>query len=158
MITIKKLSDAYVTQVEKIQLCDNQIEFAGTTAEFLNDASDTTHLHVIKNDQTVIGYFKLDLAYAYKYDFCPQNAVGIRAFVIDKQQQGKGFGKLAVRALFAYVAENYPTYSQIMLTVNCRNQVAYECYKKAGFQDTQEKYLGSPAGPNYIMRGLCKVA
>ncbi|KZN45955.1 hypothetical protein N482_13460 [Pseudoalteromonas luteoviolacea NCIMB 1942] len=40
---------------------------------------------MIKNGDDIIGYFKLDLAYASKYDFCPKNAIGLRAFVIDKQ-------------------------------------------------------------------------
>ncbi|KZN38042.1 GNAT family N-acetyltransferase [Pseudoalteromonas luteoviolacea] len=155
MITITKLFETDIKQIQHIHLNEDQIEFAGTVDEFLNDASDTTHLHVIKSGEEIIGYFKLDLAYARKYDFCPESAVGIRAFVIDKKQQGKGYGKQAVKALFPYVASSYPNYKEIVLTVNCRNKAAYECYRKAGFEDTNEKYLGSPAGPNYIMRGRC---
>ncbi|MCG7549274.1 GNAT family N-acetyltransferase [Pseudoalteromonas sp. Of7M-16] len=155
MITITKLSEKHLEQVKAIQIEDNQVEFAGIASEFLNDICDTTHLHVIEHQDKVIGYFKLDLAYAQKYDFCPKDAVGIRAFVIDKRQQGKGYGKKAVHALFPYVSDFYPEYRQIYLTVNCRNNLAYQCYKKAGFEDTNEKYLGSPAGPNYIMKGMC---
>ncbi|MCF2860135.1 GNAT family N-acetyltransferase [Pseudoalteromonas sp. SMS1] len=155
MIAITKLFDTDIPHVQKIRLNKEQVEFAGTVEEFLTDASDTTHLHVIKNGDDIIGYFKLDLAYANKYDFCPNHAVGIRAFVIDKQHQGNGYGTRAVEVLFSYVASAYPDYSEIVLTVNCRNTAAYACYKKAGFEDTNEKYLGSPAGPNYIMKGRC---
>ncbi|KZN62445.1 hypothetical protein N473_19520 [Pseudoalteromonas luteoviolacea CPMOR-1] len=152
MITITKLCDRYLEQVKRVQIEQDQIEFAGTASEFLEEICDTTHLHVIKHQEEVIGYFKLDLAYAQKYDFCPEDGVGIRAFVIDKGQQGKGFGKQAAAALFSFLKAFYPQFNQICLTVNCRNTLAYECYKKAGFTDTGEKYLGSPAGPNYIMK------
>ncbi|WP_341502062.1 GNAT family N-acetyltransferase [Gallaecimonas sp. GXIMD4217] len=153
MIKIEKLSEAHVAAVRKIQLADEQVKFAGTAADFLADGSNTTHLHVISENEAVVGFFKLDLAYALNYDFCPGSGIGLRAFAIDKSLQGKGLGTRAVKALFPYLKEHYGAFGSIYLTVNCKNPGAQACYLKGGFQDTGEKYLGGAAGPQYIMRG-----
>ncbi len=153
MIKIEKLRSSHFDAVKKISLADEQVKFAGTAEEFLLDASETTHLHVIKSDDVITGYFKLDIAYSSNYPFCPKTGLGLRAFVIDKNQQGKGIGTNAVKALFSYLKSNYPNYSSIYLTVNCKNPVAKVCYLKGGFKDIGEKYLGGAAGPQYIMYG-----
>ncbi len=153
MIIIEKLEESHVTLVQAIQLADEQVKFAGTAAEFLLDGSDTTHLHVIKSDNEVVGFFKLDIAYAEHYEFCPEGSIGLRAFAVDKYQQGKGLGTGAVKALFLYLKANYAKYDSIYLTVNCKNPAAFSCYKKGGFEDTGKQYLGGEAGPQFIMRG-----
>lgn len=56
-----------------------------------------------------------------------------------------------LRALPSYLNESYPERSAVYLTVNCRNVAAYQCYLKAGFQDTGNLYHGGPAGPQHIM-------
>lgn len=73
---------------------------------------------------------KIDLAYASIYSFCPDNGLGLRSFVIDTKQQGKGVGTAAVKALLVYLRENYPCYSAVYLTVNCQNIAAHMCYLK----------------------------
>ena len=153
MITIERLEDSHVTLVQAIQLADEQVKFAGTAAEFLLDGSETTHLYVIKSNNEVVGFFKLDIAYADSYEFCPEGSIGLRAFVLDKNQQGKGLGTGTVKALFPYLKANYSAYESIYLTVNCKNLTAFNCYQKGGFEDTNEQYLGGAAGPQFIMRG-----
>ncbi|WP_046006524.1 GNAT family N-acetyltransferase [Pseudoalteromonas rubra] len=151
MITINRLSATYIDAVESIQLAPEQLRFAGTPQEFLSERCETTHLHVICKQETVVGYFKLDLAYADKYTYCPSSALGLRAFVIDNQYQGQGLGSAAMRALLSYLARHYAQYRWLYLGVNCENPGAYACYKKAGLSVCKEKYLGGPAGPQYIM-------
>lgn len=153
MITIEKLNHSDVDAVKQVQLAPEQIKFAGIAEEFLLDASDTTHLHVIKHEEQVVGFFKLDIAYPQSYEFCPEGAIGLRAFAIDQQQQGKGLGTQAVAALFPYLQTNYSRYHSIYLTVNCKNPRAFACYEKAGFRDTKQQYLGGAAGPQHIMVG-----
>ncbi|MGU3192760.1 GNAT family N-acetyltransferase, partial [Vibrio cholerae] len=85
--------------------------------------------------------------------FCPSDGLGLRFFVIDKSQQGKGLGTKAVKALFDYLKKSYPSFKSVYLTVNCQNQAARTCYLKGGFEDNGERYLGGPAGPQHIMRG-----
>ncbi|TMP38414.1 GNAT family N-acetyltransferase [Pseudoalteromonas rubra] len=153
MVVIEKLSPSHIADVKKIQLAPEQIRFAGTSDEFLEDECDTTHRHVIRRDDTLIGYFKLDLAYDKKYEYCPAGALGLRAFVIDKEYQGKGLGTAAVKALLAYLSVHYASYPWLYLGVNCQNLGAHTCYVKAGLTVCEDKYLGGPAGPQYIMYG-----
>lgn len=151
MIKIEKLSCHQKEEVRKVELAQEQIKFAGTAEEFLLDDCETTHLHVIKYQEHIVGFFKLDVAYSDNYEFCPSGAIGLRAFAVDKNYQGKGLGTKAVVALLAYLKENYASYHSIYLTVNCKNPRAFSCYQKAGFEDTQLQYLGGEAGPQHIM-------
>ena len=153
MVTIERLTQPLMDAVKSVQLADEQVKFAGTAEEFLQDVTETTHLHVIKLDDDVIGFFKLDIAYSDNYEFCPTTALGLRAFALDKRQQGKGFGTAAVKALFPYLKEYYGSFEFIYLTVNLKNPGAIACYQKGGFEKTEELYLGGAAGPQHIMRG-----
>ncbi len=151
MINIEKLDDSHLEAIKQVNLADEQIKFAGTPEAFLSDASESTHLHIIKRQGVLVGFFKIDTAYSLNYSFCPQNTLGLRAFAIDMNYQGKGIGTGAVKALFPYLKCNYPSFESIYLTVNCNNLGAKMCYLKGGFDDTGEQYLGGAAGPQFIM-------
>lgn len=151
MITLEKLTSANRQAVKNVVLAQEQIKYAGTAEEFLAEASETVHLHVIKFDHQVVGFFKIDVAYSQSYAFCPPTAVGLRAFVIGLYWQGKGVGSAAVKALFPYLQQYYSSYQTVYLTVNCKNPNAQRCYKKSGFSESPELYLGGSAGPQHIM-------
>ena len=153
MVTIEKLERFHIERVNSLQLTDENVKFAGTVRQFLLDGNSTTHLHVIKSNNDIVGFFKLDINYAASYEFCPENSIGLRSFVLDKNQQGKGLGTAAVKAIYPYLKVNYPMYQWIYLTVNCKNITAFTCYQKGGFEYINEKYLGGAAGPQFIMRG-----
>jgi RimJ/RimL family protein N-acetyltransferase len=156
MVTIERLNEGHRQAVESIKLAQEQVKFAGTAQEFLADDSETTHLHIIQNQQKVVGFFKIDIAYASSYPFCPSNALGLRFFVVGIDHQGKGIGTGAVRELFHYLAQAYTDYNAVYLTVNCKNPAARACYLKGGFVDTGELYLGGAAGPQHIMRAVLR--
>ena len=152
MVTIERLTEAQIESVKKVKLAAEQVKFAGTAEEFLQDGSETTHLHIIKLNNEVVGFFKLDIVYSESYKFCPESGIGLRAFVLDKNQQGRGLGTRAVKALFPYLKEHYSSFEFIYLTVNLKNPGAIACYEKGGFEKTDELYLGGAAGPQHIMR------
>ncbi|ANO32802.1 acetyltransferase [Vibrio breoganii] len=152
MIEIERLNSSYVPSVKDIQLSDESVRFASTADDFLLDGSDTTHLHVIKHHGLVVGFFKLDTAYASTYSFCSKNSIGLRTLALDQRQQGKGLGTKSVEALGDYLANHYQSYDFVYLTVNCKNPAAVACYRKGGFEDTGELYLGGEAGPQHVMR------
>jgi GNAT superfamily N-acetyltransferase len=153
MVTIERLVQAQIESLKKVKLAEEQVKFAGTAEDFLQDGSEATHLHVIKLDGEIVGFFKLDTAYSYNYEFCPATGLGLRAFALDKDQQGKGVGTRTVKALFPYLKEHYTSFEFIYLTVNLKNPGAIACYEKGGFEKTDELYLGGAAGPQHIMRG-----
>lgn len=153
MVLIERLTESYIESVLKVTLSEEQVKFSCTSENFLSRDNDTIHLHVIKFNDEVVGFFKIDIAYSSNYEFCPENGIGLRAFAIDINQQSKGLGSKAVQALFSYLTENYAAYESIYLTANCKNVSAFACYQKSGFHYTGEKYLGGSAGPQYIMQG-----
>ncbi|TMN32501.1 GNAT family protein [Pseudoalteromonas sp. S2755] len=152
MLTLAPFTATHVAAVKRVRLAEEQVKFVGTAESFLEDQSETTHLHIIKMADEIIGYFKLDIEYWSTHPFCPKNGLGLRAFVIDCQRQGQGLGTLAATTLVPYAQARYPEFESIYLTVNCRNPAAITCYLKGGFEDTNEKYLDGPAGPQHIMK------
>ncbi|RXJ73185.1 GNAT family N-acetyltransferase [Veronia nyctiphanis] len=156
MIKVQKLNSTHIDSVKAIALGAEQVKFAASAEEFVNNDEAGVHLHVITSDGNVVGFFKLDTLYPSQYSFSPEGSLGLRSFVVDRNQQGKGIGKQAVKALFPYLKENYSQYHAIYLTVNCKNPGAFNCYQKGGFIDTHEKYLGGPHGPQHIMYGSLK--
>ncbi|MFA0569132.1 GNAT family N-acetyltransferase, partial [Vibrio gallaecicus] len=67
MLEIEKVNELNIEAIKLIRLADEQVKFAGTADEFISSANETTHLHVIKNNGSVIGFFKLDVAYSSNY-------------------------------------------------------------------------------------------
>lgn len=153
MLTIEKLTHENIEKVRQVTLAEEQVKFAGTAEEFIASASDTIDLHIIKLNDDVIGFFKIDVTYSLGDEFTIESGVGLRAFAIDINQQGKGLGSAAVKALFPYLQEYYSSFRFVYLTVNCKNPGARFCYLKGGFHDTSKQYLGGAAGPQYIMQG-----
>ena len=57
--------------------------------------------------------------------------------MIDKSEQGKGYGKIALQKVIDYIREKpFGNSDRIALTCNKRNQVALKIYKEAGFEPT----------------------
>ncbi|WP_407332882.1 GNAT family N-acetyltransferase [Enterovibrio sp. 27052020O] len=152
MVNIEKLIPEHKSQVRKISLSEEQAKYTALPKEFLADDSENTERFVVMLDGCVVGYFKIERAFPTQLDACEDNAIGLRKFAIDVNQQGKGLGKAAVLLLGKTAKEHFPESDWLYLTVNCKNTVAYQCYLKGGFEDTHERYLGGPNGPQHIMR------
>lgn len=152
MIAIEKLSATHIDVVEPIEMTDEQAIYAGTVGDFLSDDAAPIDRYVITDGGKVIGFFKIDREYANHHGFCEAKSLGLRAFLIDLSQQGKGIGKRAAKAIKPSMEQVYPGYHALYLTVNCKNPAAYRCYLGAGFVDTGELYLGGPAGPQHVMK------
>ena len=99
MLEIEKVNESNIEEVKNVHLADEQVKFAGTSEEFISSASETIHLHAIKNNGAVVGFFKLDVAYSSDYEFCPKDGLGLRAFAIDINCQGQGLGTEAVKQM-----------------------------------------------------------
>lgn len=65
-------------------------------------------------------------------------------FLIDHREQGRGYGRAALRALIALVANQHPGCRAITLTVHPENLAAQHLYTAAGFQATGESIDGEP--------------
>ncbi len=154
MLLIEPLTEQHTNGVELIVLAPHQVKYCGTVSEFLSDKCPTTHRFVITYQEAVVGFFKLDTRYQKHYDFCPPNALGLRAVAIDHRHQNQGLGQQMLAVLFDYLQQNYHQFDRLFLTVNCNNPQAKACYLNSGFVDFGAKYYGGAAGAQDIM---CKV-
>lgn len=151
MVTIEKMIPSYSELAVMLNVEPEQLPYVGTMEEVLVNVSEVCHPHVVLVAEQVVGFFLIDTVYSAGYDFCDERSLGLRAFFIDKEYQGQGYGLAATAALKPYLKAHYSAYHHLYLTVNCKNPVAYHCYKKAGFDDTETLYLGGAAGPQHIM-------
>jgi ribosomal protein S18 acetylase RimI-like enzyme len=151
MLKISRLSESDISGVLRVRLSEEQIAYAGTAKVFLSTASVTMHLYVIKYDNEIVGFFKLDLAYADTIKSCSERSIGLRALALDINSQGKGIGSHAMKALFSYLQEHYLTFDSLYLTVDSCNMTAVNFYQKVGFEFSDEMFQGGQASPAYII-------
>ncbi|SKA68927.1 GNAT family N-acetyltransferase [Enterovibrio nigricans] len=153
MVSIEKYSKAREPAADALRVHPDQIVFtASNIIELVANLSVEEHPYLIIEDQTVVGFFILDLDYSTRVDFTDSFTLGVRALLVDLRYQGRGIATKAIRLLSAYVQEYYPQFDNVQLTVNCRNKAAYDCYLKCGFEDTGTLYLGGPVGPQHVMK------
>jgi GNAT superfamily N-acetyltransferase len=137
-----------------LQVAPEQAPFVGEMPQLLQVAEDSPRseaMAVLFGEQ-VIGYYRLDFvpgAIAFR-DF-GRAAVGLRAFFIAQNWQGRGHGKAAIRALISDLRRRHPSCELLTLSVNLHNKVARSLYLKAGFVDHGELYLGGATGPQHVM-------
>ncbi|MGE7840452.1 GNAT family N-acetyltransferase [Lysinibacillus sp. NPDC093712] len=62
-------------------------------------------------------------------------ALLIRAFSTDVNEQGKGYATEALQLLPSFVQQHFPTINELVLGVNFPNIAAQALYKKCGFVD-----------------------
>lgn len=152
MIKITKMNPEYSEQLLSFSVNEDQKKFVGTISDALDATTDRVHLHLILDENLVVGVFLIDLSYPEKYDFAPLDSLGLRAYMIDSRYQGIGVGTLAIKLLPAYLKDIYAHHNYIFLSVNCKNPIARRCYLSGGFLDTEQLYLGGAAGPQNIMK------
>lgn len=71
-----------------------------------------------------------------------ENAILLRSLSTDTYCQGKGYAKQALMILPNFIKENFKDINEIVLTVNVKNKVAQELYKKIGFKDEGLRKMG----------------
>lgn len=157
MVTIEQYTPQKSEQVATLQVKPEQTQYTiSDVLSVITKLKAHEHPHLILDDGIVVGFFLLDINYLSSLNLgiatvSLSSALGIRALLIGGEFQGRGLATQMLRALPSYLNESYPERSAVYLTVNCRNVAAYQCYLKAGFQDTGNLYHGGPAGPQHIM-------
>ncbi len=163
MIAIPDLHVAPVTPqlasaVRTLRVAEDQYPFVGdvTLNLALAEADPNSDAMAILVGDTVIGFYQLDFAGAMAgWNPHGKAGVGLRAFMLDRDWQGRGLGTRAINACCADLERRHPERRLLALTVNCSNLGAIRAYRKAGFVDTGELYFGGKAGPQHLMvRGL----
>lgn len=154
VFTIERLFPPYSTV--NVVVLPEQEQFIDPVEKALSTMKEGEVPFVMRSDAQDVGFFTLrpstndNVEQLRSADRCT-----LMSFMIDAQQQGKGFASQALAKLPELLSANFPSVTSIGLTVNCRNVAAYRLYEKNGFQDIGEKYLGGSAGPQHIMIMQC---
>lgn len=140
--------------VAHIAVAPEQEAFCGTIAGHFDSNEPECDFNIITRDGAAVGFFKIDRAYATRFDFAHAREIGLRGVMIDRAEQGRGTGTAAMRALRPYLARRYPEAQTCVLTVNTVNVRARAAYLAGGFHDSGALHFGGHIGPQHILR-LC---
>ncbi len=151
-----KLKIVPLSQVDRqrlltLKVAPEQIPFVGEIDSLLTLVNEHLKAYIVELESDPVGFFLIDENYQTTLTHIEKGALGFRAFLIDTQLQGQGIGQTVMKQLPKFLERDYPYATQLYLTVNCRNRVAYQCYIKSGFMDSGKLYLGGEAGPQHIM-------
>jgi len=140
--------------VRRLRVAPDQAPFVGDTGFNLDDAlrDPRSDAMAILVGAVAIGFYRIDHAPTIvARRSIGEASLGLRAFFIDADWQGRGLGTRAVQACCEDLRTRHPGRRLLALNVNCRNVAAINAYRKAGFVDTGELYLGGSAGPQHLM-------
>lgn len=151
MIHLSALDKSEVARVAHLTLRADQMQFSLPPAVALIQDGPFDH-YAIEQGDLVVGYFRIDRAYCDHKDFALPDEMGLRAFSISADFQGRGLATAACRLLGPTLAARYPRAASVALTVNRTNPAAYRCYLAGGFADTGRLYRGGRAGAQHILR------
>ena len=95
--------------------------------------------YVYYNQCTPFGIYAGDKMVGYVmviYDY-DEETYNIWHMMIDRSEQGRGYGKAALKKVLEYIGgKPFGGSGHILLTCNPENQAAYRMYKKLGFTES----------------------
>ncbi|WP_164661070.1 GNAT family N-acetyltransferase [Tropicibacter sp. Alg240-R139] len=151
-LSLSPITESNCGQFLSVSVTSDQINFSGTVAEAYGSAEEGIDFHGIWLGDQPVGFYKIDRLYHSRYPFAGEGDLGLRAFMIDANQQGQGMATRAVEMLKIYIPQHYPDTKSVVLSVNMANPTAIRCYLKGGFEDTGETWPNGEAGPQHIIR------
>ncbi|WP_165973617.1 GNAT family N-acetyltransferase [Luteibacter rhizovicinus] len=107
-------------------------------------------LAILEGD-TVVGFVRIERNVSVVTGRPAPGSLGLRSFLIDATQQGRGLGAGALEAIRQDLSRRYPDRDRIVLTVNLRNASAVRLYGRAGYVDDGQLYHGGDAGPQHVL-------
>lgn len=140
--------------VRTLRVCADQYAYVGDIAVNLVDAQRTprSEAMAILAGDAVIGFYRLDHAPGIvTLKPLGADAVGLRAFLLDRAWQGRGLATRAVQVACEDLRRRHPQARLLALNVNCGNVAAIRAYRNAGFVDSGELVFGGAAGPQHLM-------
>jgi GNAT superfamily N-acetyltransferase len=118
-------------------------------------AEESRRPYVIESNGKAVGVLTLQSGAARLAGWPDDNSAWLlRGFLIDRRQQGKGYGPLGAAAAVAAAEQLTRRHrtgeAGVVLSVNEANPAGLSAYRRAGFEDLGQ-YLGGSAGPQRMM-------
>ena len=152
MVQLVKYTEHYDPFISNFHLPPDKLQFTCYPLEKIKDPTASQEIiHIlILNKDIPVGYFALENGEKVLKYTNNLNARLLTAFSINNDFQGKGFAKQGLLLLPRFVNKNFQSVNEVVLGVNKRNTAAINLYKKTGFVDHNEIFLG-PSGEQHIM-------
>ena len=149
MLKLKKINRKNVGEILKLEVFDNQKRFVAPNNISIIEAylaiteNNDVFTFGIYNDDTPIGFLMIGYDVNSDDEGAPMIAKGnynIWRLMIDKEFQGKGFGKKVMDLALEFV-NTFPcgTAKYCWLSYESDNDLARKLYKSVGFVETDEK-------------------
>lgn len=151
-IELKEYTDHYKEEISLFYLPEEKLQFTSYPIDKIynsNVSEDTIHV-MIMNKNIPVGYFALEGGEKRLKYTLNKNARLLTSFSINNEYQGKGFAKEGLRQISLFVKRKNQEINEIVLGVNKRNTAAIQLYKKVGFEDQHEVFIG-PKGEQHIL-------
>jgi GNAT superfamily N-acetyltransferase len=165
LIALKNLDDdaraIKLGEVAGLELGEGQRKFVGDPLRMMLMGLEegSRFPYVMDSNGSAVGVATLQAGAARAAGWADDDSAWLlRGFLVDRRQQGRGFGAAgaaaAVREAARLTSALGGEQRGVVLSVNEANPAGQAAYRKAGFED-HGQYLGGDAGPQRIMyRGL----
>lgn len=133
-ISLRPINENNFIHAFNLKLAEGQEEFVSHPIRSLAQAyvyyKQCTPFGIYAGDK-MVGYVMV----IYDYDIPEYD---IWHMMIDRSEQGKGYGKAALQKILDYIRQKpFGDSDRVALTCNERNQIALIMYRKAGFELTE---------------------
>ncbi|MBS7530070.1 GNAT family N-acetyltransferase [Hazenella sp. IB182353] len=151
LIQLAHYKPEYRTVLNNFDLPKEQLQFTALPKDALHTCSHEVHRFpiVILHETIPVGFFVLNTGRDIQKYTLNLKAIFVRALSINYADQGKGYAEAGMKKLPQFVSQYFPSFTEILLVVNDKNEPARRLYLKAGFTDTGRKSEG-PIGRQSI--------
>ena len=163
-ITLRPIDNANREQVLALSVREDQ-PFVAPNDVSLRQADETNAEYpgvarpfAIYADETPVGFCMFAF---YPSDENPEDRYYLWRFMIDKNQQGKGYGQAALQQIIRYFKDNGA--DRLYLSTEPENEVGLHVYHKAGFRNTgvisddEAVLMRMLKGPNKLIKDFYRV-
>ena len=163
MIELKEITWDNFWQVVALKPSESQREYLPSNAVFMAQTYVNLKFNypdacfALANESQVVGFAKIVYVPqgAEPYNF-PEDTYMIDAFMIDSQEQGKGYGRAGFQKVLAFVeAKPWGEADTVKLAFHEKNTVAIGMYQRAGFCQT-DQFVDRDKGLRIYSRTLGK--
>ena len=141
-IELRTIDDTNKADVVLLEVTDSQKEYIASNERSLETSLNEEHREIarpfaIYADDKLVGFtmFAFDLASSD-----PNDRYWLWRFMIDQNEQGKGFGQAALVEIIRYFQDRRA--DRILLSTEPENECGIHIYRKAGFKETGEFFEG----------------
>lgn len=129
-ITLREVTKETFRSIARLSVADDQKEFVASNVFSMAEASfeEEAWYRAIYADETPVGFAML-------FENHDTAEYGLWRFMIDKEHQGKGYGRAALQLVIDRI-KSHPNATKMELSLEPENEVAIKLYTSMGFVDT----------------------